>query len=529
MEDILYSMAGGYMDDMIYQINNALRGVMMFLMIFPLINVYFGYKWNKILSKICFTLFVAVVLSIFGVIFPPLIFILFILGLIVGWNISEKMYYISIFIGYFITGFVITMSLGLIPMIMQGDINDGLGGMVIFGIFGGSLLGYLAVKFEKPVIVIVTSIGNYPVIYLGMYIMFLNGFMAFMTTTIIILTGFYYQCVSNGNVFGIGKKKVSEIINDISDKESISNIMNNVTEKTSDIVKGISKSEITKNVFNNQGMKIDIKNSKYREKLGDKVKYSSENEYYAKEIPLIITQVEILGIDEEENVGVKFGVQNTIKNKEIIGIYVEIKGIDLLGEVVEIIENEPILDLNINNNLVYIIDRIIKLKNKSVRRVEIKVNTIIYKDREVWRNDENIEFEEVEEGIELDLNMNLREIFKEEIEENMNMSSEVYKYKPMEYRDYWVCACGQINNEDEEGCVFCEIEREAIFSYVDIEELTKKYNEKLEKQKEEEQKIKEELERKEKERQLKDKIICSKCNSYSKKTDTFCGNCGNKL
>lgn len=208
MEEILYSMANGYINDISYRINDSIKGGIMFLMIFPLINIYFGYKWNKILLKICFTLFVAVVFSVFGVIFPPLIFILFILGLIVGWKVSEKMYYLSIFIGYFIIGFAITISIGLIPIVMFQNISDIIAAFGIFGIFSGILLGYLAMKFEKPVIILVTSLGNYPLIYLGMYIVFMNGVLSFITALIIVLTGFYYQCISNGNVFGIGKNKL---------------------------------------------------------------------------------------------------------------------------------------------------------------------------------------------------------------------------------------------------------------------------------------------------------------------------------
>lgn len=208
MEEILYSMANGYINDISYRINDSIKGGIMFLMIFPLINIYFGYKWNKILLKICFTLFVAVVFSVFGLIFPPLIFILFILGLIVGWKVSEKMYYLSIFIGYFIIGFVITISIGLIPIVIFQNISDIIAAFGIFGIFSGILLGYLAMKFEKPVIILVTSLGNYPLIYLGMYIVFMNGVLSFITALIIVLTGFYYQCISNGNVFGIGKNKL---------------------------------------------------------------------------------------------------------------------------------------------------------------------------------------------------------------------------------------------------------------------------------------------------------------------------------
>lgn len=180
--------------------------------------------------------------------------------------------------------------------------------------------------------------------------------------------------------------------------------------------------------------------------------------------PVIFEKGAITKDNTEEKLLLQLKLVN-IGRKNIKGVYITIKCLEVGDVASENLESHVYLDLNISSGTAFGEKTPIYLSNPLTRSFLIRIDKIVYQDDEVWKNETDEYLQMVPLQSEVKVDQVLFEQYCREIKKNGN------NRVPVEANDYWLCSCGAINHADVNICYQCRIAKDKIFLINDMEYL----------------------------------------------------------
>lgn len=390
-----------------------------------------------------------------------------IIGSIVGGMLAYKFWKIGVFLLCFGIGGMFSF---ILTALMFQSVEVG----IALGFLLGIVIGCEAVMYVKPVVILITSIGNGFIA--GSTLCSIDPGLGVVGGMICIFGGFYVQCIMNGNVFGIGTGQWSM---GCFGQQQDTLHMEKQVQKNEGIqeIEGVIPITTGNNSFCNT-----MKTSKIRNDLTSyKIRVRNEREYIFPEAPIVIPQIQIADMTEDGKIGLYLSFQNIAKDKRVIAIYCDIHCYNVLKEKVTELKNISILDLSIESGQIVSIDKAILLPDSTIRKCDIVPRYVVFSDDTMWSYTGEDRFM---------LTPIQREFFFEHAELKTQFVSLIrnkkigkashYQYEPMSFEGFWYCGCGQLNKEN--SCVICGVRKEDIFTIMDIEYLKMQYQEELQRQ-----------------------------------------------
>lgn len=366
-----------------------------------------------------------------------------VMGLLLGAGLGGYVGYRYPRIGTYLLCFNLSISSCIVLFGVQG---------VVLGIFIGMGVAYLSTLYPKPIVILMTAIGGG--LTVGGVIGLFSGILGFIVGLALILAGIYAQCITNGNVFGIGTGRFEwKPFFDIHDTID----MGSADFRT--FVGAISTNAgfVNKELCSSSKIRTDLsKNS---------IKVKNDREYYFPESPIVLPQVQIGETGNGEQIGIYLSIQNLLPEKRVVACVFDIHCYNVLKEKLEVLQNVELLDLSIETGQIVSIENPILLPNNGIRKCEIVPRYIVFSDEVIWKyeGDKAFELAPVQEKFSLDDETSKR-IFNRYIQPINGRNIGNYSYMPKEYNDFWYCGCGQLNISNT--CVCCHLEKNIAFQIV---------------------------------------------------------------
>lgn len=369
--------------------------------------------------------------------------LLSVMGLLSGAGLGGYIGYRYPRIGTYLLCFNLAISSSIVLFGVQG---------VILGIFIGMGVAYLSTLYPKPIVILITAIGGG--LTIGGEIGLISGILGFIVGLALIIGGIFVQCITNGNVFGIGTGRFEwKPYFDINDK------MDMGSTDFGTLVGAISTNSrfVNKELCTSSKVRMDLsKNS---------IKVKNDREYYFPESPIVLPQVQIGETGNGEQIGLYLSIQNLLPEKRVVACVFDIHCYNVLKEKLEVLQNVELLDLSIETGKIVSIENPILLPNNGIRKCEIVPRYIVFSDEAIWKYEGEKAFQlaPVQEHFSLD-NETLKRTFTRYIQPINGRNIGNYSYMPKEYNDFWYCGCGQLNISNT--CVCCHLEKNIAFQIV---------------------------------------------------------------
>ncbi|WP_298839065.1 tetratricopeptide repeat protein [Clostridium sp.] len=228
--------------------------------------------------------------------------------------------------------------------------------------------------------------------------------------------------------------------------------------------------------------------------------------YWFKEWPVEIINGSLLYDVACDNVVLQLKICN-ISNKNISSAYILVECFDDAGD--QINENDNIVkysyqDLDVKPNNTFGDNVAIPLINKNVRKVNIQVEKVVYKNGDIKKIDKDDKVNKIPERTKIDVlgNVLIGELDIIKLEENPYS----IEFIPEVVEEVgWICSCGRLNSISALTCCRCGRDKADLFKIIRKEYLEKSYNDYKIDQEKMELKAKQEKQREyeEKEKQIK--------------------------
>lgn len=409
-------------------------------------------------------------------------------GMLAGGWLAYKMYLVGVFFMCAFWGF---LGISLLIGVGLQSFGSGIG----FGLMAGLAAGILGVMFVKPVIVVCTAIGGG--MAAGGVLAAIEPSLGIIVGLVCIIGGFWTQCSSNGNLFGIGGKSSGSEGNTeaapFGTESAVTAAAPAATVTTpvgirTDVLDEFERVRKILDIDTKQEKDIVLPCSKEKKAIPfHHVHIFNESELWKAGLPVVVTQAEIVDMNENGEVGLYLGFQN-LREKHIAALYIDIICYNVLKEIKAELKEVCFLDLDIKEGETYLTPKPVELPDRSIRRCEIVVRNAVFADEEIWTDEtggsigpigvqEKLELGELEHDFTQLIGAHLLEMQQEQ------ERSRLYQYEPMDGGEYWCCACGQMNEAARETCLGCGIGKKDIFMLTDRQYLTKKQEERLEREK----------------------------------------------
>ncbi len=196
---------------------------------------------------------------------------------------------------------------------------------------------------------------------------------------------------------------------------------------------------------------------------------------YAESSPIFIAASALLKDNETDSILLQLKFKN-ISDKIISAVKVFVKTFDVSGKELEAVEEYQYLDLSAEKNSAFGQDRAITMPDSNTRNYIVKCTEVIFNDNSFIDIDKDSDWEKLPEKIELSerFDVALCEQYQKDTFENA-------KYIVEDYKDLWICSCGNINKKDKRDCEVCGNNKEFLVSALD-ENLLKEHREVFEKE-----------------------------------------------
>ena len=216
--------------------------------------------------------------------------------------------------------------------------------------------------------------------------------------------------------------------------------------------------------------------------------------------PIIVEAGALLKDTETGNMIAQLKMKN-IGEETIVSCKVSLKAFENNGAEVEGVKDYSYLDLSAAAGEEFGGKTPVFLPVDITRSFTVRINEIVFEDKTSLSFDAfELKALPTQEAV-LDSDKGLADQYRRE-------TSERSKFKPIEYEDLWICACGGINRKNAEKCATCDCTKEKVFGSLD-EEYLKSKKEEYDKARaaEQQQREKEEAEHKEKVRKTAKKTM----------------------
>lgn len=172
---------------------------------------------------------------------------------------------------------------------------------------------------------------------------------------------------------------------------------------------------------------------------------------YTENSPVIILAGALLKDNINDTVITQLKIKN-ISDKTIKAVKVSIASYDTVGNRIADDLIFDYLDINAQRNDDFGQKTPIVLKENITRSFSVKVDEVIFDDNSIW-HDKGKKWESLANGEEIKSIFNDSEIAKQYSIEYGALA----KFQLVIEKDLWICACGQINHNNEEHCTHCNI------------------------------------------------------------------------
>lgn len=190
--------------------------------------------------------------------------------------------------------------------------------------------------------------------------------------------------------------------------------------------------------------------------------YSLPGNLYAAGSPVLISAGALLKDNQTGKVLCQLKFRN-ICDVNISALKVQVTGYDMSNEEVCRVEHQY-LDLNVPRNGVFGSKEAIPLPERSVRSYDVQVLACFFTDGSRYFAEEQL-WESLPQQPLLGSRLYDRELIRQYQLDTTDKS----EYLPMEYKDLWFCACGEVNTEEESACHSCKQELENLKYYLNLD------------------------------------------------------------
>lgn len=198
--------------------------------------------------------------------------------------------------------------------------------------------------------------------------------------------------------------------------------------------------------------------------------FKSKKQLYAEGSPVIIVARAILKDNENDEVLAQLKFKN-ISEKAISAIRISIKAFDVYGEELAGVEGYQYLDLSIKRNEEFGHKQAIHFSNNNTRQFSISSMEVVFEDSSVIKTNGAVIWEEIPDA---DL---LEAVLPAELAEQYRRDTFTdAKYSVAEYKDLWICSCGNVNKKEESICFECKNSREKLLLALNEDTLKENYS-----------------------------------------------------
>ena len=205
--------------------------------------------------------------------------------------------------------------------------------------------------------------------------------------------------------------------------------------------------------------------------------YRLPNKLYVENSPVLIEA----GALQKDTVSDKVLAQIKIRNlstKDIIACKVAIKAYETNGNEVEGVSEFSYLDINISKGKEFGTKTPIYLPNNATRKFSVVVKEVVFEDNSIWTSNLIERTQIVAQKKITELFNNLEDIKQYQIEVGENC-----EFYPEKREGLFFCTCGATNLDTAAQCYHCGKKYDLLISCLNEELLTRKRNERLEKEK----------------------------------------------
>ena len=192
---------------------------------------------------------------------------------------------------------------------------------------------------------------------------------------------------------------------------------------------------------------------------------------YIEGAPLLIAEGALLKDTITNNVVVQIKFKS-ISNKIIKALKSKIKAWDAFGGEVTGIDQYQYIDLNAMRGAEFGQNIPVVLPNSNARRYDVSCELVQFDDMTTWENDKGFVWESIKALEPLGFADELIWQYQKE-------TSDFAKYKPIEAKDIWFCTCGNCCHSDEVFCTVCGVQKDKVFSALNVSNLIEHRNELL--------------------------------------------------
>lgn len=160
-----------------------------------------------------------------------------------------------------------------------------------------------------------------------------------------------------------------------------------------------------------------------------------------------------------------------LSDKKIIAVKVSLDVFDIEGKQLEGLEEYSYLDLMMQKGNTFGKSHLIPLPDNNSRNFVPKIKLVVFDDMSKWVNECDLTVADSQKPL-LDILLT---------SDNVNiykaLTTSASSFVPEETDKIWRCSCGGLNTAADDKCLNCLIEKETIFSLLDVEKLAEKKTE----------------------------------------------------
>ena len=230
--------------------------------------------------------------------------------------------------------------------------------------------------------------------------------------------------------------------------------------------------------------------------------FALSEKYYAEGAPLLIAAGALLKDNRTGKVLAQIKFKN-ISSKTIKAVKVSVKAFDVSGAELQGVKKYQYLDLNAVRDMEFGQKNAIVLPDDVTRSFSCECKSVVFSDGTSWEAN-GAEWRTLIQPQTLQKKLGgLAAQYQRETIGNA-------QFVTTNDRDLWICACGEINRQDEEKCHACRSEKSALLSKLDIDAL-KEHDAAFQKEESEKKAKSEARQREKKQKYTKIGIIAAAC------------------
>ena len=203
--------------------------------------------------------------------------------------------------------------------------------------------------------------------------------------------------------------------------------------------------------------------------------FTAKNNLYALGSPVIMSAGALLKDNQTGKILAQLKIRS-IANKKIKALTLNVSSFDTSGAALDEDVSFEYLDLSAARDEEFGQKTLIPLPNASTRAFDVTVTKVIFKDNDIWENDQKFSLT-VPEPTSLAAVLQDNELVKQY---TMHFNQAVAK--PKKVHDLWYCACGALNHREEAVCPKCKNKLESLVA-CDFDALKSECDERLAKEK----------------------------------------------